>query len=183
MAARLIAVLERLPPLVRRGLVGATAVLLVAFAITALTLEPPPETAVVRSTGTTPVRAVRRVLPGTVSPNVRRPVSSTELGRAARAARRFLRSYLRFAYGGSSARSVKPVAPGLRRALLDGRGGVAPAERHRRPHIVSLQTVATATGFAVATATVDDGGAVAYQLRFSLRDRADRWSVSDRQAR
>jgi hypothetical protein len=52
------------------------------------------------------------------------------------------------------------------------------AERGRRPRVVSVQLLGTTPGFVVATATIDDGGLAAYQLRFTLQGQSGRWAVS-----
>ncbi len=53
-----------------------------------------------------------------------------------------------------------------------------PAERWRRPRVVSLELVGTTPGFVVATATIDDGGVSAYRLRFTVQRQSGRWAVS-----
>ena len=74
---------------------------------------------------------------------------------------------------------MRAVAPALRSQLIRERVQVTPAQRVRHPRVVSLRVVGTTPGFVVATATVDDGGIAAYRLRFSLRERAGRWLVSN----
>ena len=178
MAAWLIAVLERLSPFARRVVVAVVALLVLAIALTTLTLEARPGSHARRPAAAPRVPAKsppERRLP----PTVRGPVSSIGLRRAAGAADRFLRSYLRFAYGRASAGSVRAVAPALRGQLIRERAQVTPAQRVRHPRVVSLGVVGTTPGFVVATATVDDGGVAAYRLRFSLRERAGRWLVSN----
>ena len=178
MAAWLIAAVERLPPLARRVVVGAVAVVGLATALTALTLEARPgghasKPAVAPSASAPP--PPERLSP----PTARGPVSSIGLHRAGGAADQFLRSYLLFAYGRASAGSVRAVAPALRSQLIRERAQVTPAQRVRHPRVVSLRVVGTTPGFVVATATVDDGGIAAYRLRFSLRERVGRWLVSN----
>jgi hypothetical protein len=178
MAAWLIAAIERLPQRARHVLVAATATLLLAGAITTLTLEARHGPIARRSTLTVPARprgAALRSWPWHARP----PVSAADLRVASRVALRFLRSYLRFAYGRASAGSVRAVALALRSALVRERVQVTPAERVCHPRVVSLGVVGTTPGFVVATATVDDGGIAAYRLRFSLEERAGRWLVSD----
>jgi hypothetical protein len=178
MAAWLIAAIERLPPPVRRAGVAATAVLLLGGAIACLTLEASTGGAARRSTPA--VHAPSRRAPARpLQPRVRPPISRADLRLAGRLARRFLVSYLRFAYGRGSAGSVKGVTPGLRSQLIDQRARATPAERGRHPRFVSLATVGTTPGFVVATATIEDGGIAAYRLRFALREEGGRWLVSD----
>jgi len=176
MAAWLIAAIERLPPRVRRAGVAAVAVLLFGGAITTLTLEAGTGGIAPRLTPT--VHASPPRPPAPPSQRVRAPVSSANLRLADRFARRFLGSYLRFAYGKGSAGSVKGVTPGLRRQLVTEPAQATPAERGRRPWVVSLAMVGTTPGFVVASATIEDGGIAAYRLRFTLQEQAGRWLVS-----
>jgi hypothetical protein len=177
MAAWLIAAIERLPSRVRRAGVAATAVLLLGGAITSLTFEASTGGAARRSTPAVQGpsrRAPARPLPRRVRP----PVSTADLRLADRLARRFLVSYLQFAYGRGSAGSVKGVTPALRIQLIAERAQDTPAERGRHLRVVSLATVGTTPGFVVATATIEDGGIAAYRLRFTLQERDGRWLVS-----
>ena len=100
-----------------------------------------------------------------------------QLRGAVNVAGRFLRSYLRFAYGRASPSSVLAITPGLRSQLSRERAAVTPAERDRRPRVVALQVIGTTPGFAVATATVADGGITRYRLRFTLQRHSSRWAV------
>ena len=113
-----------------------------------------------------------------LSPPVRPPVPRADLRLADRLARRFLVSYLGFAYGRGSASSVEGVKPGLRSQLIAQRAQATAAERGRHPRVVSLVTVGTSPGFVVATATIEDRGIAAYRLRFMLQEHASRWLVS-----
>jgi hypothetical protein len=112
-------------------------------------------------------------------PRLRPPVSGSDLRLAGRVAGRFLRSYLRFAYGRAPATSVEAVTSGLRSQLMRDRARVTPAERARHPRVVSLRVLGTNPGFVLATASVEDAGVAAYQLRFALREAGGRWLVSD----
>jgi hypothetical protein len=178
MAASLIAAIERLPPRVRRAGVAATAVLLLGGAITSLTLEASTGGAARRTTPTVYAPSPRAPAARQLPPRVRSPVSRDDLRLADRLARRFLVSYLQFAYGRASGGSVEGVTPVLRSQLIAQRRQSTPAERGRHPRAVSLGTVGTTPGFVVATATIKDGGIAAYRLRFTLQEQADRWLVS-----
>ena len=137
MAAWLIAAIERLPPRARRVVVAATALLLLAGAITSLTLQAGRGREAGRSAVT--VRApARRPAAQPMPPRLRPPVSGSNLRLASRVARRFLLSYLKFAYGRARAASVEAVTPGLRSQLMRDRAQVTPAERARHPRVVSL---------------------------------------------
>jgi hypothetical protein len=178
MAAWLIAALERLPPRARRVVVAAPAVLLLAGAITSLTLQAGRGREADRSAVT--VRApVRRPAAQPMPPRVRPPISGSNLRLASHVARRFLRSYLQFAYGRGRATSVEAVTPGLRSQLVRDRAEVTPAEHARHPRVVSLRVLGTNPGFVLATASVEDGGIAAYRLRFALREAGGRWLVGD----
>ena len=178
MAAWLPAVIDRLPPRARRMVVAATAVLLLAGAITSLTLEGAQRGGAHRGTNSpsppsrpTPVLPV----PRPVSPP---PVSATQLHAARIVGGRFLLSYLRFAYGTGVGGAVKGITLALRSRLIRQRALVTPAERGRRPRVVSLATVGSTPGFVVAIATIGDGGIAAYRLRFTLQEHTGRWLVS-----
>jgi hypothetical protein len=177
MAPWLIAAIERLPPRVRRVAVGAVAVLLLAAAITALTLEAGSAGGARRPRSTAPARS-HQTSERPPRRSVRFPVSATGLQRASDVAGRFLVTYLQFAYGRARAASVRAITPELRSRLIAGRARVTPAERRRHPRVVSLRVVGMTPGFALATGTVDDGGIAGYPLRFTLRERAGRWLVS-----
>lgn len=181
MAAWLIASIERLPPHARRVAVAATALLLLGGAITSLTLQTgggrkagqPVETA------RGPARGLaRRPAARPMPPRLRPPVSESNLRLASRVARRFLRSYLKFAYGRASATSVEAVTSGLRGQLTRDRAQVTPAERRRQPLVVSLTTLGTTPGSVVATAMIKDGGIAAFRLRLTLQGQTGRWLVS-----
>jgi hypothetical protein len=123
-------------------------------------------------------RTVAPTLRAAVAAALRSPVSRVDLRLADRLARRFLVSYLQFAYGRASGESVKGFTPGLRSQLIAHRVQSTPAERGRHLRAVSLATVGTTPGFVVVTATIKDGAIAAYRLRFMLQEQADRWLVS-----
>ncbi len=112
-------------------------------------------------------------------PRLRPPVSGSNLRVASRVARRFLLSYLKFAYGRARATSVEAVTPGMRSQLTRDRAQVTPAERARHPRVVSLRVLGTNPGFVLATASVEDRGIAAYRLRFALREEGGQWLMSD----
>jgi len=178
MAGWVLAAIDRLPPRARGIVVTASAVLLLAGAISALTLEAGPGGGARRRMPIPPLPsrpAPARRLPPSVSP----PVPARDLRAARVVAARFLVSYLRFAYGRRGADWVNAVTAELRSQLIRQRAQATPAERGRHPHVVSLAAVGTSPGFVVATATVQDGGIAGYRLRFTLQERAGRWRVSN----
>jgi hypothetical protein len=178
MAAWMIAAIERVPQRARHVVVAAAALLLLAGAITSLTLQAGRGREAGRSAVTVHAPA-RRPAAQPMPPRLRPPVSGSDLRLASRVARRFLLSYLKFAYGRASASSVRAAIPALRIQLTRERDQVAPAQRVRHPRVVSLRVVGTTPGFVVATATFDDGGIAPYRLRFSLQEWAGRWLVSN----
>jgi hypothetical protein len=168
--------IARLPQRARRMVVGATALLLLAGAIALVTLQAGPGREAGRPT--VAVRApAHRPAAQPAPPRLRPPVSGSELRLARSVAGRFLRAYLRVAYGRASAAWVKAVTPGVRSQLVRDRAQVTPAERHRHPLIVSLTALGTIPGFVVATAIIQDGGIAAFLLRLTLREQAGRWLV------
>ena len=170
--------IDRLPPRARRMLAAATAVLLLAGAIASLTLEGVKGGVAHRRTPTQsrPSRpALARPWRRPVSPP---PVSATQLHAARVAALRFLVSYLKLASGRGNSGAVNAATASLRSRLVTQRARVTPAERGRRPRVVSLATVGSTPGFVVATATIEDGGVAAYRLRFTLQGHTGRWLVS-----
>jgi hypothetical protein len=178
MAAWLIAAIERFPQRARRVVVAATALLVLAGAITALTVQAGRGREAGRPAVTVHAPA-RRPAAQPVPPRLRPPVPGSSLRLASRVARRFLRSYLKFAYGRAGATSVDAVTRDLRSQLIRDRAQVTPAERARHPRVVSLRVLGTNPGFVLATASVEDGGIAAYQLRFALREEGGRWLVGD----
>jgi hypothetical protein len=176
MTAWLLSALDRVPARARRVVVVVAALLLIGAAIAALTLGPPPGGGAPSARPT--ARAPSRQTSTHSSPRDLPPVSASEMLQARGAAERFVVTYLRFAYGRASAMVVKAVAPELHRQLVRERAQMAPAERQRRPRVVSLRVVGIMPGFVAAIAVVADGGIAAYPLRFTLQGRAGRWSVS-----
>jgi hypothetical protein len=176
MSDLLLAVLERLPSRVRRGVVAGGALIALAAVMAALTLTSP------HGHGQRPQpvwqaaisRPVQRTSPHTLAP----PVSTEAVVRARRMAEQFLAGYLPFAYGRGDARPISGITWALRQQLLHERADTTPVERRRRPRVVSLQTAATTPTFVVATAVIDDGGVTSYRLRITLEGRGGRWLVS-----
>ncbi len=177
MTAWLMSLLERLPRPVRRGVVAVVALLLLGAVMASLTLTSPPQGGGPQRTSSSQAPATER--PAHAAPQrLPLPVYGAELFRARAVAEQFLAGYLPFAYGRANAGAVGGATAALRRRLLGEQAQVTPAERRRRPSVVSLQTVGTTPGFVVATAVVDDGGITTYRLRFTLQRRAGRWAVS-----
>jgi hypothetical protein len=178
MVAWVIGAIARLPQRARRVVIAATALLLLAGAITSLTLQAGRSREAARSAVT--VRApVRRPAAQPAPRRLRPPVSGSDLRLASGVAGRFLRSYLRFAYGRARATSVEAVTPGLRSQRMRDCAQVTPAERVRHPRVASLQVLGTSPGFVLATARVEDAGIAPYRLRFALGEEGGRWLVSD----
>jgi hypothetical protein len=177
MTGLLLAALERLPARARRVVVAVGALLMLGAAIAALILTAPREGDGHPRRSASPPRPAAGV-PQTSPQRLPPPVVATNLFRARLVAKRFLSGYLPFAYGRASAASVVGVTLALRRQLLRERVQVPPAERRRRPRVVSLQLVGTTPPFVVATAIIDDGGLTTYRLRFTLQRRSGGWAVT-----
>jgi hypothetical protein len=173
----LLAALARLPSRVRRFVVAIGVLLALGAVMAALTLTASHGGKERRPALQHP--ALSRLSPPRLPPpRLPPPVSVAAMLQARRAAERFLAGYLPLAYGRGSALAVSSVKPALRRQLLRARAQLTPAERRRRPRVVSLQTVGTTPAFVVATAVIDDGGAAAYRLRLTPQGGAGRWAVS-----
>lgn len=177
MAAWLIAAIERVAPRARRVVLAAAAVLLLAGAVVSLTLTASMGGGGHRPTPATPPPS-RRTSTSSSRPTLRLPVSASEIDRAGQLARRFLVSYLQFAYGRASAASVEAVMPEVRDQLVREHARVTPAERGRHPRVVSLHVVGMNPGFVLATAVIQDGGIASYRVRFTLQKRVGNWLVS-----
>jgi hypothetical protein len=176
MTELLLAGLERLAPRVRRVVVAVGALLALGAVMAALTLTNPHGGRKRRRPAEHP--AATAGSPSPSRPRLRPPVSTAAMLEARQVAARFLAGYLPFAYGRDSASAVSGVTPALRRQLLRQGAQLTPAERRRRPRVVSLQTVGTTPVFVVATAAIDDGGVATYRLRFTLQGGGGRWAVS-----
>jgi hypothetical protein len=168
-------VLERLSPRARVVAIAAAGLVLLSIVASVLTptSHPGPRTRGTRAEGASSSIATTAGTPWHPS-----PVSAAELLRVRQAASRFLKSYLPFAYGRASARSVNAVAPSLRGQLTGERAQFAPVERRRHPRVVSLEAVGQAPGLALATAMIDDGGITTYPLRLRLERGPHGWAVS-----
>lgn len=105
-------------------------------------------------------------------------LSTVELARAREVASRFLEGYLPFVYGRASAGSVPAVEPALRGRLRSQTAVVTPAERRRHPRVLSLEVAGQASGVALATALIADGGITTYALRITLKEGRSGWLVS-----
>jgi hypothetical protein len=118
-----------------RMVVGGTATVLLAGAITSLTLEACPGGT--RRPIPVELRPSRPAPAPAASPPVNSPVSVAELHAARLVAARFLVSYLRLAYGRAGAAAVRAITPELRGQLNRGGARVTPVERRRHPRAVS----------------------------------------------
>jgi hypothetical protein len=174
MSDLLLAALERLPQRGRPFVVAIGALLALGAVLAALTLTASHGGQERRPASQRPAATVPRTSPRRLAP----PVSTAAMLQARRVAERFLGGYLPFAYARGSAVAIRGITQTLRRQLLSQRAQLTPVERRRRPRVVSVQAVGTTPAFVVATAVIDDGGAAAYRLRFTLQGGAGRWAVS-----
>jgi hypothetical protein len=81
--------------------------------------------------------------------------------------RRFLAGYLAYAYGHGRADQITDAAQSLTSSLDATHMLAPPAQRARRPRVISLQS-ATVDGKLKVAAVVNDGGLVDYQLEVTL---------------
>jgi hypothetical protein len=169
-------VLERLPRRARRVAVWVSGLVVVGLVVVGLTMG------LSRAGGRRPSGGTRRAQRDRTSTRIEQqrvalPVSAARLFGAHEAAKRFLGNYLPFAYGRAGVLAGR-ATPALRHQLIGERALITPVERRRHPRVVSLQVLATTPGFVVATAVVEDGGATASRLWFTLQAEAGRWVVS-----
>lgn len=92
------------------------------------------------------------------------------------AARRFVDSYLRFAYGQGDSKSIGSVTPELLAKLTESHERVAPAAKTRDARVTDLDVRYVASGQATAAATVEVDG-VSFPITMKLGVRGDRWLV------
>jgi hypothetical protein len=91
---------------------------------------------------------------------------------------RFLRTYVAFVYGHTSAAGLEGATADVRRALRHSRLRVPPARRERAPAIVRLQAVRQAAATVQVAATVDDGDVAPYLVTAFVELRGGRWWVT-----
>lgn len=103
--------------------------------------------------------------------------STVDIARAKRAARRFLRYYLPYAYGRSTAAKLTAATPELRVQLARERPRVPASERRRRARVELLQSESVTRERAELLAVVDDG-ARRYTLHLQLANTPTGWLVA-----
>lgn len=92
------------------------------------------------------------------------------------AARRFVKGYLRFAYGQGDSRSIDSAAPSVVAKLIESHERVTPAAKTRDARIEDLDIRDVVSGRAAATATVEVDG-VSFPITMKLGVRGNRWLV------
>ncbi len=103
--------------------------------------------------------------------------SADDVTRAKRAARRFLRRYLPYAYGRSTALKLTAATPELRAQLSREQPRVPTAERRRRARVDLLQSESATRERAELLAVVDDG-ARRYTVHLQLANTPTGWLVA-----
>jgi hypothetical protein len=109
--------------------------------------------------------------------NVPTHARRTDIARARRAARRFLRGYLPYSYGHRRASSIAATTPGLRAQLARERPRVPSAERRRHPRVELLQTDGVNRERAALLALVRDGKR-RYSVGLQLANTPAGWLVT-----
>jgi hypothetical protein len=157
----------------RRRLFALAAAVLALAAVALAALAPAPDH--------DPAPPARPEPPASVAPAAPPPAPvtrSTPVPQGAeRAARRFLKGYLRFLYGHAGAREIERATPQLRRRLSRSRLRVPPAARRRRPRVARLEARLMAAGEVAVRAEVADGGVARYPVAVTVRPGAGGWRV------
>jgi hypothetical protein len=91
---------------------------------------------------------------------------------------RFLRGYVAFLYGRTSADELEGASADVRRALRRSRVRVPPARARRTPRLVRVEAVLQAPGVVQVTATIDDGDLTTYPVTALVERRDARWLVT-----
>jgi hypothetical protein len=91
---------------------------------------------------------------------------------------RFLRTYVAFLYGHTSALGLERATADVRRALRHSRVRVPPARRERTPAIVRVRAIRQAASVVQVAATVDDGDVAPYAVTAFVELRHARWRVT-----
>ncbi len=105
------------------------------------------------------------------------PPSAIELERGRRAARIFLRSYLRYSYGKADAAMLPNATDSLREELGENRPRVPAADRKPRPRIELLQVDGAGDGRIALIAMIENRGR-RHSLRLELARYATEWLVT-----
>jgi hypothetical protein len=100
-----------------------------------------------------------------------------DVARSKRAARRFLKRYLPFAYGRSSATKLTAATPELRAQLARERPRVPATERRRRARVELLQSDSVTRERAELLAVITDG-ARRYTVHLQLANTPTGWLVT-----
>lgn len=103
--------------------------------------------------------------------------SNDDVTRSKRAARRFLKRYLPYAYGRVSSAKLTAATPVLRAQLAREEPRVPAAERRRRPRVELLQSESVTRERAELLAVVDDG-ARRYPVHLQLANTPKGWLVA-----
>jgi hypothetical protein len=148
-----------------RGLtVAAVGLLVLVLAASALAPSPRPSRGS-RRQATWTTRSIRKPARPPSDPQV----AAGELDGARRVAGRFLAGYLPVLYGSVSASAVEGPASAVRSQLTGSRALLTPVERRRHPRLISLGTLAQASGVVLATALITDGGVTTFALRIIVQ--------------
>lgn len=102
--------------------------------------------------------------------------STADVARSKRAARRFLKRYLPYAYGRASAEDLAAATPELREQLARERPRVPASERRRRARVELLQSDSVTRERAELLAVIEDG-ARRYTIDLQLANTSAGWLV------
>jgi hypothetical protein len=156
----------------RRGALPILAVLLALATLVLVLTRPSPEHGMPRQV------PARRILASPRSEAAPSPLSAPSAALAG-VSRRFLHGYLAYIYGHAPARRIAGAAAPLSRLLRAHRPRVSADERARRPRLVKLQLLSSATAADPRVrALVSDGGVADYPIELVLGRSGDRLLVT-----
>jgi hypothetical protein len=151
----------------RRTAMAAVVMILGAVAIL-LTLIQPASQALYRTRST----------PLNPPPAAAESHTSASENEAKRTAERFLAGYLGYVYGRTPAGQIEGATPALIRSLQAHPPRVPPAERARRPRVLSLHPAAGSASKVAVSAVINDGGLIDYSVGLVLASKGGRLLVT-----
>jgi hypothetical protein len=100
---------------------------------------------------------------------------AAERRRVLAAAQRFASGWSQFAYGHLPLAALAPISARFRSELAAHPPRVTPADQARHPQVVSVTVTPQSATTAIATAILNDGGALRFPVVFTLRRQPQGW--------